>query len=59
MKLSVIIVDDEPLARERIRTLLAAEPDVAILAECANGPEAVAAVRREAPDVLFLDIQMP
>lgn len=59
MKLTAIIVDDEPLARERIRTLLAAEPEVTILAECASGPEAVAAVRRQAPDVLFLDIQMP
>lgn len=59
MKLTTIIVDDEPLARERIRTLLAAEPDVTILADCASGPEAVAAIRRQAPDVLFLDVQMP
>lgn len=59
MKLKAIIVDDEPLARERIRTLLAAEPDVQLLAECANGPEAVAAVRQNPPDLLFLDIQMP
>ena len=59
MKHTAIIVDDEPLARERVRSLLAAEPDIEILAECANGPEAVAAIRREAPDMLFLDIQMP
>jgi two-component system, LytTR family, response regulator len=59
MKLKAILVDDEPLARERIRTLLAAEPDVELLAECTNGPEAVDAIRRQPPDVLFLDIQMP
>jgi len=59
MKLTAIIVDDEPLARERIRTLLAAEPDIDLLAECANGPEALAAIRRRAPDLLFLDVQMP
>lgn len=59
MKLKAIIVDDEPLARERIRTLLAAEADVDVIAECATGPEAIAAVREHAPDVLFLDVQMP
>ncbi len=59
MKFKAIIVDDEPLARERIRTLLAAEPDVELLAECASGPEAITAIRHQAPDVLFLDVQMP
>ncbi|PTX91607.1 LytTR family DNA-binding domain-containing protein [Opitutus sp. ER46] len=59
MNLTAILVDDEPLARERVRTLLAAEPDITLLAECANGPEAVAACRRQAPDLLFLDVQMP
>jgi two-component system, LytTR family, response regulator len=59
MKLKVIVVDDEPLARERIRMLLAPEPDVQLVAECANGPEAVTAIRRETPDLVFLDIQMP
>lgn len=59
MKLTALIVDDEPLARERVRTLLAAEPDVEILGECTNGREAVAAVKRQRPDLLFLDIQMP
>jgi len=59
MKLTALIVDDEPLARERLRTLLAAEPDLEIIGECVNGREAVAAVKRQRPDVLFLDIQMP
>src|SRR5687768_6193594 len=59
MSLTAIIVDDEPLARERLRTLLAEEPDIELLAECANGPEALASVRQRAPDVLFLDVQMP
>lgn len=55
----VIIVDDEPLARDRLRSLLSKEPDVQIVAECGDGREAVAAVQREKPDALFLDIQMP
>ena len=59
MKLTALIVDDEPLARERVRTLLAAEPDIEILGECTNGREAVAAVKKQRPDLLFLDIQMP
>jgi two-component system LytT family response regulator len=59
MKLTALIVDDEPLARERLRTLLAAEPDIEVVAECVNGRDAVAAVKRQRPDVLFLDIQMP
>ncbi|HVU34426.1 MAG TPA: LytTR family DNA-binding domain-containing protein [Opitutaceae bacterium] len=57
--MKAVIVDDEPLARERIRTLLAAEPDVQLAAECASGAEAVTAVRRHGPDVIFLDVQMP
>jgi len=59
VKLKAIIVDDEPLARERLRTLLGGENDVRLLAECANGPEAVEAVNQHAPDLVFLDIQMP
>jgi two-component system LytT family response regulator len=52
-------VDDEPLARERIRNLLESEPDVEVAAECADGKEAVEAIRRHRPDLLFLDVQMP
>lgn len=59
MKLTALIVDDEPLARERIRTLLAAEPDIEILGECADGRSALASLRQRLPDILFLDVQMP
>jgi two-component system LytT family response regulator len=59
MSLRVIIVDDEPLARERVRTFLADEPDVEIAAECADGADAVAQIEKLRPDVVFLDVQMP
>lgn len=59
MNLRAIIADDEPPARERVRHLLRNHADVEIIAECANGPDAVAAVREHAPDLLFLDVQMP
>ena len=55
----VLIVDDEPLARRRIRSLLEGDPDVTLVGECGNGLDAVEAIRDEAPDVVFLDIQMP
>ncbi len=54
-----IIVDDEPPARRRIRALLQGEPDIEVVAECRDGREAIAAVEENAPDLLFLDIQMP
>jgi two-component system LytT family response regulator len=54
-----MIVDDEPLAREGIRTFLAEEPDVEIIGECADGASAVRAVEKNRPDLLFLDVQMP
>lgn len=57
--LRVAIVDDEPLARGYLRELLAAHSDVEIVAECANGFEAVKACADAKPDVLLLDIQMP
>jgi len=59
MTLQAIIVDDEAPARERVRELLAGEPDIAIAAECAGGREAIGAVGTHRPDLLFLDIQMP
>jgi two-component system LytT family response regulator len=55
----VIIIDDEPLARDRLRSMLAKESDVEIVAECGDGKEALGAIKRETPDVIFLDIQMP
>ncbi|HEX9784394.1 MAG TPA: response regulator, partial [Opitutaceae bacterium] len=55
----VLIVDDESLARERVRTLLEREADVEIVGECASGPEVVRSVREVKPDVIMLDIQMP
>jgi two-component system, LytTR family, response regulator len=59
MKIRAIIVDDEPLAREGIRTFLADEADVEIIGECADGASAVRAVESRRPDLLFLDVQMP
>jgi two-component system LytT family response regulator len=55
----VIIVDDELLARAVLREYLGDYPDIEILAECANGFEAVKAIAELAPDLVFLDIQMP
>jgi two-component system LytT family response regulator len=55
----VLVVDDEPLAREGMRLLLADEPAVTQVAEARNGAEAVAAIRAQRPDLLLLDVQMP
>jgi two-component system, LytTR family, response regulator len=54
-----LIVDDEPLPRERIRTLLAEIRNVEVVGECRDGQEAVNAILAERPDLVFLDIQMP
>ena len=59
MSALVIIADDEPLARERIRDLLAGEPGIHIIAECSSGSETLKAVHEFRPDLLFLDVQMP
>jgi len=59
MSLRVLIVDDEPLARGRLRALLEAEPDVAIIGACDDGREALQIVRQDSPDVIFLDVRMP
>lgn len=59
LKIRTLIIDDEPLARERIRSLLSEEADFEILAECGDGPTAVAAIRQHEPDLIFLDVQMP
>ena len=54
-----LIVDDEPLARERLRTLLRDEPGIDLIGECADGKEAVSAIQEKNPELLFLDVQMP
>ena len=59
MRLRIAIVDDEDLARAVVREYLTATPDVEIVAECANGFEAVKAVSELQPDLLILDVQMP
>ena len=59
MTLRVIIVDDEAVARSRLRRLLATHADVAIAAEAADGRSAVDAIVTHKPDVVFLDIRMP
>jgi two-component system LytT family response regulator len=58
-QMRAVIVDDEELARQMLRELLSAHPEIEIAAECANGFEAVKAVTELKPDFLFLDIQMP
>jgi two-component system LytT family response regulator len=58
-RLRVLVVDDEPLAREKLRLLLEGEPDVEIAGESADGRSAVADILRLRPDVVFLDVQMP
>jgi two-component system LytT family response regulator len=55
----VLLVDDEPLAREMLREMLQNDPQVVIVGESCNGREALEAIRAHSPDVLFLDVQMP
>ena len=54
-----LLVDDEALVRERLRTLLAGHPDVTVVGERADGPSALPALRETTPNLVFLDIQMP
>ena len=54
-----LIADDEPTSREGMRLLLATDPDVQLVGECSSGCEAVAGIRETAPDLVFLDVQMP
>ncbi len=58
-KFRTIIIDDEPLARDSMRVLLERDPEIMIVRECANGHEALQAIREESPELLFLDVQMP
>ena len=58
-KLRTLIVDDEPLARERLASLLSAEQDIEVVRQCRDGEEAVTAIQQLTPDLVFLDVQMP
>ena len=58
-RVRTVIVDDEPLGRERIRTLLADDPEIEVVGEASDGRGAVAAIAKFRPDLLFLDVQMP
>jgi two-component system, LytTR family, response regulator len=57
--LRVLLVDDEPLARRRLRRMLAAEAEVVVIGECGSGSEAARAIATDTPDVVLLDVQMP
>jgi two-component system LytT family response regulator len=59
VKVRALIVDDEPLAREGVALALAADRDVEIVGSCEDGPSAVRAIRKLAPDLVFLDVKMP
>ena len=59
MPLTVLLVDDEPLAREGLRMLLARDAEIGAIRDAKNGFEAVAAIRDARPDLVFLDVQMP
>ncbi|MCI0540258.1 MAG: response regulator [Verrucomicrobiales bacterium] len=59
MKIRALIVDDEPLARQRIRLLARDEPDLELIGECDSAADALAAIERDSPDLLFLGVQMP
>lgn len=59
MKLRVLVVDDEAWARRNLTVLLESDPDIAAITECDSGPAAIEEIRRDKPDLLFLDVQMP
>ncbi len=58
-KIRTVVVDDEPLARTNLTTLLRRHPEIEIVAECGSGREALSAIRTMKPDLVFLDVQMP
>ena len=59
MKIRTLIVDDEPLARDRLRGFLKAEAAVEVIGECGSGTEAIALIKAATPDLVFLDMSMP
>ena len=58
-KIRTMVVDDEPVARERIVGLLQQEKDIELVGECADGQQAINAIQQQHPDLVFLDVQMP
>ena len=54
-----LLVDDEPAARARLSRLLAQDPEIELIGECRNGVEAVEAIGKHKPDLVFLDVEMP
>ena len=58
-KIRTLVVDDEPIARARVVSLLRQEDDIEVIGECANGRQAMSVIESTSPDLLFLDIQMP
>jgi two-component system LytT family response regulator len=58
-KIRTLVIDDEPVARSHVTSLLREEPDIDVIGECSNGAEAIVAIEQSTPDLLFLDIQMP
>ena len=59
MKTTALIVDDEPLARDRLQKLLDDVPDMTVIGQCTNGKQAVKTIREKRPSLVFLDVQMP
>lgn len=58
-KLRTLVVDDEPLARRNLTVLLSRDADIGHIEECGSGAEAIRSIRRDRPDLVFLDVQMP
>ena len=58
-KIRALVVDDEPMARDRVLSLLQQEQDVEVVGECGDGTQAVVAIQSQSPDLVFLDVQMP
>jgi len=58
-KIKVLVADDEPLARERLASLLSQEADIEVVGQARDGEEAITAIHDDAPDLVFLDVQMP
>ena len=58
-KIRTLVVDDEPVARARVLSLLRDESDIEVIGECESGPQALSAIESTSPDLVFLDIQMP